>query len=138
MPRSLSSSRMEAFSDGVFSIAATLLVLDIALHPPGTPLEQLRHAWPAYLGDVISLLTIRLLGSALDWYARHERLYSHDQADEELQTDRRKLWPVVVGYVVAILIGVAAPTAGVMLYLVLAVYIVVPFRDLRRLAFTRS
>ena len=204
MPRSLSSSRMEAFSDGVFSIAATLLVLDIALHPPGTPLEQLRHAWPAYLGYVISfltigaawlvhsaltdrltradslllrinlmlllvvaflpfptkliadalhdanaervyvtlygltLLTIRLLGSALDWYARHERLYSHDQADEELQTDRRKLWPVVVGYVVAILIGVAAPTAGVMLYLVLAVYIVVPFRDLRRLAFTRS
>jgi uncharacterized membrane protein len=31
MPRSLGSARMEAFSDGVFSIAATLLVLDIAL-----------------------------------------------------------------------------------------------------------
>ena len=58
MPRSLSASRMEAFSDGVFSIAATLLVLDLALHPPGTPLEQLLHAWPAYLGYVISFLTI--------------------------------------------------------------------------------
>ena len=49
---------MEAFSDGVFSIAATLLVLDIALRPPGTPLEQVLHAWPAYLGYVISFLTI--------------------------------------------------------------------------------
>ena len=58
MPRSLSSSRMEAFSDGVFSIAATLLVLDLALHPPGTPLEQLGHEWPAYLAYVISFLTI--------------------------------------------------------------------------------
>jgi hypothetical protein len=33
---------MEASSDGVFSTAATLLVLDIAIHPPGTPLERLR------------------------------------------------------------------------------------------------
>ena len=57
-PRSLSSSRMEAFSDGVFSIAATLLVLDLALHPPGTPLEQVLHAWPAYLGYLVSFLTI--------------------------------------------------------------------------------
>ena len=48
---------MEAFSDGVFSIAATLLVLDIALRPPGTPLEQVLHAWPAYLGYVISCST---------------------------------------------------------------------------------
>ena len=57
-PRSLSSSRMEAFSDGVFSIAATLLVLDLALDPPGTPLEQVLHAWPAYLGYLVSFLTI--------------------------------------------------------------------------------
>jgi uncharacterized membrane protein len=49
---------MEAFSDGVFSIAATLLLLDIALHPPGTPLEQVLHAWPGYLGYLISFLTI--------------------------------------------------------------------------------
>ena len=55
---SVSPSRMEAFSDGVFSIAATLLVLEIALDPPGTALEQVLHAWPAYLGYVISFLTI--------------------------------------------------------------------------------
>jgi uncharacterized membrane protein len=49
---------MEAFSDGVFSIAATLLVLDLAPHPPGTALKQFLHAWPSYLGYAISFLTI--------------------------------------------------------------------------------
>ena len=49
---------MEAFSDGVFSIATTLLVLEIAVRPPGTALEQLRHEWPAYLGYGVSFLTI--------------------------------------------------------------------------------
>ena len=56
--RLLGTGRMEAFSDGVFSIAATLLVLDIAIHPPGTPLEQVLHAWPFYLAYVVSFLTI--------------------------------------------------------------------------------
>jgi uncharacterized membrane protein len=49
---------MEAFSDGVFSIAATLLMLDLAPHPPGTALKQFLHAWPSYLGYAISFLTI--------------------------------------------------------------------------------
>lgn len=47
--RSLDTDRLAAFSDGVFSIAATLLVLDLAVHPPGTPLQQVLHAWPGYL-----------------------------------------------------------------------------------------
>ena len=53
-PRPISKGRMEAFSDGVFAIAATLLVLDVAVHPPGTPLEQVLHAWPAYVAYVVS------------------------------------------------------------------------------------
>ena len=195
---------MEAFSDGVFSIAATLLVLDLALHPPGTPLEQLGHEWPAYLAYVISfltigaawivhsaltdrleradslllrinlllllvvaflpfptrliagalhdtdgervfvtlygltLLTIRLLGFALDAYARHEHLYSPGPAGEDLLTERKQLWPIVTAYAIVILIGLAAPTVAVVLYLALAVFLVVPIRDLRRLRFTRS
>jgi uncharacterized membrane protein len=36
---------MERFSDGVYGFAATLLVLDLAVHPPGTPLERVLHAW---------------------------------------------------------------------------------------------
>src|SRR6187399_935032 len=58
VPSSMSPSRMEAFSDGVFSIAATLLVLEIAVHPPGTALELLGNEWPGYLGYAISFLTI--------------------------------------------------------------------------------
>lgn len=53
--RFLGTDRLAAYSDGVFSIAATLLVLDIAVHPPGTSLQQVLHAWPAYL---VSFLTI--------------------------------------------------------------------------------
>jgi uncharacterized membrane protein len=51
---------MEAFSDGVFAIAITLLVLDIAV-PAGAGAHLLRsvaHLWPSYLGYVVSFSTI--------------------------------------------------------------------------------
>ncbi len=196
---------MEGFSDGVFGFAITLLVLDIALHPPGTPLQQVLHAWPSYVAYVTSFLTIggawllhtgltdqlartdslflrlnllvllvvvflpfptrlvaealhnssgervyvtmygltllaiRLLGSALDAYARRERLYSlHQDDEEEVHTDRRKLLPVVIGYAIAILVGLALPVLAVALYFGLAVYLVVPFREAARLLHRRS
>src|SRR4051812_11779746 len=56
--RMLSKGRLEGFSDGVFGFAITLLVVALALRPPGTPLQQVLHAWPAYLAYVISFLTI--------------------------------------------------------------------------------
>ena len=77
----------------------------------------------------LTLLTIRLLMFALDAYARREHLYSHDQADEELQTERRQLWPVLIAYVIVILIGLALPALAVGLYFALAVFLVVPFRE---------
>jgi uncharacterized membrane protein len=49
---------MEALSDGVFSIASTLLVLEIALEPPGEALDLVLEAWPSYLGYLISFMTI--------------------------------------------------------------------------------
>ena len=55
---SLGKARCEASSDGVFSIAATLLVFDIAVHPPDTPLQRVVDAWPTYLAYLISFLTV--------------------------------------------------------------------------------
>ena len=56
--RSLDKGRMESFSDGIFGFAATLLVIGIVLHPPGTPLHQVLGAWPAFVAYMISFLTI--------------------------------------------------------------------------------
>jgi uncharacterized membrane protein len=195
--RLLSTGRMEAFSDGVFSIAATLLVLDIAIHPPGTALEQVLHAWPFYLAYVVSFLTIgagwlahtaltdrlarsdalllrinlllllvvaflpfptklvagalhhegservfvtmyglsllaiRILGFALDAYARHEHLYSPPQEGEEQADEPRQLLPVLGGYLTAILIGLVVPGVAVAIYFSIAGYMLL-FHAVRR------
>jgi uncharacterized membrane protein len=53
-----SKTRLEAFSDGVFAIAITLLVLDIAVKPGGSPLHEFLSAWLTYVGYVVSFITI--------------------------------------------------------------------------------
>src|SRR4029077_11090656 len=60
MRRGFRTGRLEAFSDGVFAIAITLLVLDIAL-PRGAGAHLARSVaglWPSYLGYVVSFSTI--------------------------------------------------------------------------------
>ena len=59
LARRWDTSRVETFSDGVFAIAITLLVLDI--HVPsglGHLKDALEHEWPAYLAYATSFLTI--------------------------------------------------------------------------------
>ena len=86
----------------------------------------------------LTLLAIRLLGSALDAYARHEHLYSpHEDGEEPQDTPPKKLLPVVIGYVIAILIGLVAPQVAVALYFGIEVYLIVPFREVARLLFGR-
>ncbi len=80
----------------------------------------------------LTLLVIRLLGAALDAYARREHLYSPKAEGEELQSTQRKFLPVIIGYVIAILIGLLLPTLAVAFYFALAVYLVVPFREAAR------
>jgi uncharacterized membrane protein len=48
---------METFSDGVFAIAATLLVLEIGV----SSTHELTHIWPSYLAYVTSFLTIGII-----------------------------------------------------------------------------
>lgn len=54
------SNRLEAFSDAVFSIAATLLVLDINIDSTGQGhlWEKIGHQWPSYMAYATSFLTI--------------------------------------------------------------------------------
>jgi uncharacterized membrane protein len=58
--RGLRTGRLEAFSDGVFAIAITLLVLDIAVPASAEAhlLRSIADLWPAYLGYVTSVSTI--------------------------------------------------------------------------------
>jgi uncharacterized membrane protein len=55
-----STARFETFSDGVFAIAATLLVLELSVS--GDDLgHALVHIWPQYLAYVTSFLTIGII-----------------------------------------------------------------------------
>ncbi len=61
------SSRVEAFSDNVFGIALTLLVLTLKVptipdgDQPGYLIDQLRKEWPSFITCVISFVTILLM-----------------------------------------------------------------------------
>lgn len=77
------TARLEAFSDAVFAIAITLLVLEIEV--PGretTGADRLMAAlldqWPSFLGYVISFITIGMMWAnhhAVFQYIRHSDRY---------------------------------------------------------------
>ena len=55
------TTRFETFSDGVFAIAATLLVLEFSVVPGRHLGSELLHIWPAYFAYVTSFLTIGII-----------------------------------------------------------------------------
>jgi len=58
-PFSLRTARMEAFSDGIFAIASTLLVLDLSVPATSSDVAQkLRQQRPMYLAYLVSFLSI--------------------------------------------------------------------------------
>ena len=71
------TTRLETFSDGVFAIAATLLVLEFTVKP-GEPLgHQLLHElWPSYLAYVTSFLTIAII-----WINHHHVMETIERID---------------------------------------------------------
>ena len=79
----MKSTRAEAFSDGVFAIAITLLVLGLRL--PGTTPGctsltcQLLAAWPQYFAYVVSFLTIGIM-----WMNHHTILAHVTRVDRTL------------------------------------------------------
>jgi uncharacterized membrane protein len=53
--RLVPKTRLEAFSDGVFAIVVTLLVLELEVPPAGEPVwHELAAEWPSYLGYLVS------------------------------------------------------------------------------------
>jgi uncharacterized membrane protein len=58
----LETGRLETFADGVFAIAATLLILDVTVESRGGELgHALLHAWPEYAAYAVSFLTIGIM-----------------------------------------------------------------------------
>jgi uncharacterized membrane protein len=112
--------------DSVFLRLNLLLLMWVTLLPFPTKLvgEALRDVEDERVFVTIyglTLLAIRLSLFGLDAYSRREGLYSRegaeqDEDEEELQTDRRKLLPVLTGYVTAIIVGLFLPIAAVCLY----------------------
>jgi uncharacterized membrane protein len=193
-------ARFAAFSDGLFAIAMTLLVLDLAV--PAVSGDRLLRAvldqWPSYLAYVVSFFTIGAVWLA--HVAVHECLaranavllrlnllllffvaflpfpthligdYVHDssgervavtfyglvllamnialavmwryavarhQVQDDTDPDRvraltDKLNPSVGSYVVALAVGLLWPIVAVILYLVIAVYLLLPLSLFRR------
>ncbi len=195
----LRTGRLEAFSDGVFAIAITLLVLELTV-PAGSESDLLGaflDQWRSYLAYLVSFLTIgavwlahsvitefigradavllrlnllllmvvsflpfptRLLAeytsdhdaarvaatiygvtvlsasvlvSILWRYALGAQLVRPDAADEDVQTLTKRLTPGLAGYVAMIGLGLFLPIAAVVGYLVVAVYLIVPFHLLK-------
>jgi uncharacterized membrane protein len=60
----LNTTRVEAFADGVFAIAATLLILNVDTQigddVPDLG-EKLLHIWPSYLAYAVSFVTIGIM-----------------------------------------------------------------------------
>jgi uncharacterized membrane protein len=199
--RFVGTTRLEAFSDGVFAIAITLLVLDLAIGGSGSPWARVVDGWPFYLAYAVSFMTIgaawiahtmitdrlatadltllrinlllllvvgvlpfptrlvadsiedldgerlfvalygitflamRLLLSALFRYARREQLFAPGTDTSSVAT--QSVWLVVVGYGVAILVGLVFPVVAVALYCAIAIALVIPADEVRRL-FTRG
>ena len=191
---------MEAFSDGVFAIAITLLVLEIAV-PAGSERDlwsAVLDEWPSYLAYLVSFSTVgavwvghtviteflvratsvlirlnllllmvvsflpfptkllaeyvgedrpervattiyglnllltAVLLSVIWRYAVSEGLIRSDIADESVKVITRRLTPGLVGYVVMIMLGLFLPVVAVVGYFIIAVYNLIPIRDLRR------
>jgi TMEM175 potassium channel family protein len=75
----MGKGRLETFADGVFAIAATLLILnvDTQIGDAGRPLAtQLTRAWPSYAGYVVSFVTIGII-----WVNHHTVLSQVGRAD---------------------------------------------------------
>jgi len=74
------TARVEAFSDGVFAIAITLLILEIKVPSVGSGDlgEQLLRQWPSYLSFFISFAYVGVM------WINHRRLFTHIRKSDDV------------------------------------------------------
>ena len=74
-------SRLEAFSDGVFAVAITLLALNLVVAGPGHGhlIDQLGSHWPSFVAYLISFLSIGII-----WVNHHALIRSVKAVDRTL------------------------------------------------------
>ena len=192
---SIRTGRLEAFSDGVFAIAITLLVLELAIPALAEDnlLQALGSQWPSYLAYFVSFATIgslwlahtmmtehidradavfmrlnllvllvvsvlpfttRLVGEfigedapervavtiyginlilasvflSLLWrYAAHAKLVVPDVGQDDFRILTRRFTPGIGAYVVLLIVGRFRPAIAVVGYLVIALFLMLPF-----------
>lgn len=73
--------RLEAFSDGVFAVAITVLVFNLVISGPGHGplLRQLADHWPSFVAYVISFFTIGII-----WVNHHALMDNIARVDRKL------------------------------------------------------
>ncbi len=76
----MTTNRLEAFSDGVFAIAITLLVLELHVPEPGSGElgHELLAQWPSYAAYAITFVTIGIIW--INHHAAFNRLRSVDHS----------------------------------------------------------
>jgi uncharacterized membrane protein len=89
----METARLETFSDGVFAIAATLLILEIRLDGHGTLTHQLLHLWPSYFAYAVSFLTIGIM-----WINHHE-IFRHVRATNRTFLAISVLFLMVIAFI---------------------------------------
>src|SRR5580765_4870875 len=80
--RRVETGRVEAFSDGVFAIAITLLILAVGIEQSlasGDLRHTLLHLWPAYVAYIVSFLTIGIM-----WVNHHQIFRHFERVDRPL------------------------------------------------------
>lgn len=104
------TGRLEAFSDGVFAIAITLLVLDLRVPQleadvsSGAVLAALSREWPAYLAFVTSFTSVLIM-----WMNHHSLFKMARRADAHLM--------LANGFLLLLVTAVPFPTALLSEYL---------------------